>query len=50
MHAISARLSKTPGAIRSLAPKLGEHTEQILAELHFDEVTIKAAKDNGLIQ
>lgn len=50
MHAISARLSTTPGAIRSLAPKLGEHTEQILAELHFDELTIKAAKNNGLIQ
>jgi len=27
------RLSKTPGAIRAVAPEHGQHTEEILAEL-----------------
>jgi crotonobetainyl-CoA:carnitine CoA-transferase CaiB-like acyl-CoA transferase len=27
------RLSETPGSIRSLGPKLGEHTDEILREL-----------------
>ena len=27
------RLSETPGSIRSLGPKLGEHTEEVLREL-----------------
>jgi len=33
MHGISARLHGTPGAIRRRAPRLGEHTAEILAEL-----------------
>lgn len=30
-------LSETPGEIRSLAPDLGEHTDELLAELDYDE-------------
>jgi crotonobetainyl-CoA:carnitine CoA-transferase CaiB-like acyl-CoA transferase len=30
MHAVVPRLSASPGAIRRPAPKLGEHTEEIL--------------------
>jgi formyl-CoA transferase len=33
MHAVVPRLSGTPGAIRSPAPKLGEHTQEILGAL-----------------
>ena len=33
MPAVLPRLSATPGAIRRRAPRLGEHTEQVLAEL-----------------
>jgi len=33
MHAITPRLGRTPGTFRRPAPKLGEHTEEILAEL-----------------
>jgi crotonobetainyl-CoA:carnitine CoA-transferase CaiB-like acyl-CoA transferase len=33
MHEIVPRLSRTPGTFRRPAPKLGEHTEEILAEL-----------------
>jgi crotonobetainyl-CoA:carnitine CoA-transferase CaiB-like acyl-CoA transferase len=30
MHAVVPRLGATPGAIRSAAPRLGEHTEEVL--------------------
>jgi crotonobetainyl-CoA:carnitine CoA-transferase CaiB-like acyl-CoA transferase len=33
MHNVIPRLSATPGALRRPAPALGEHTEEILAEL-----------------
>lgn len=33
MHAIVPRLDKTPGTFRRPAPSLGQHTEEILAEL-----------------
>jgi crotonobetainyl-CoA:carnitine CoA-transferase CaiB-like acyl-CoA transferase len=34
MHNIVPRLSESPGGFRRPAPKLGEHTEAILAELN----------------
>jgi crotonobetainyl-CoA:carnitine CoA-transferase CaiB-like acyl-CoA transferase len=33
MHNVIPRLSATPGALRRPAPALGEHTQEILAEL-----------------
>jgi crotonobetainyl-CoA:carnitine CoA-transferase CaiB-like acyl-CoA transferase len=30
---VVAKLSETPGAVRSAAPRLGEHTDEILATL-----------------
>jgi crotonobetainyl-CoA:carnitine CoA-transferase CaiB-like acyl-CoA transferase len=33
MHNVIPRLSATPGGLRRPAPRLGEHTEEILAEL-----------------
>jgi formyl-CoA transferase len=43
------KLSKTPGQVDRLAPKLGEHTEEILNELAVDEATRKAWRDKGVI-
>jgi formyl-CoA transferase len=37
MHHVVPRLSGTPGAIRTPAPKLGEHNRALLAELGVDE-------------
>ncbi|WP_417522452.1 CaiB/BaiF CoA transferase family protein [Marinovum sp.] len=37
MHQTFPRLSATPGAVRAPAPRLGEHTAEILAELGIDD-------------
>jgi crotonobetainyl-CoA:carnitine CoA-transferase CaiB-like acyl-CoA transferase len=42
-------LSDTPGSIRRRAPLLGEHTDQILTELGYDEGAIAALRDKGVI-
>jgi formyl-CoA transferase len=37
MHHVVPRLSGTPGSIRTLAPRLGEHNRALLAEVGVDE-------------
>jgi crotonobetainyl-CoA:carnitine CoA-transferase CaiB-like acyl-CoA transferase len=45
-----ARLSETPGSVRTAAPLLGEHTEQVLRErLGLDERRIGALRAAGVI-
>ena len=43
------KLSATPGAIRSPAPKLGEHTEQVLASLGFAPADISRLRQSKII-
>lgn len=43
------KLSRTPGSLRSAAPKLGEHTLSVLKELGLTNDQIKALKDKGII-
>lgn len=42
-------LSETPGRFRHRAPKLGEHTAEILGELGYDAAAIQALRTNGVI-
>ncbi|HTN12195.1 MAG TPA: CoA transferase [Acetobacteraceae bacterium] len=50
MHTVVPRLSATPGAIRSAAPRLGEHSLEILAGLGINEERIKQLQANKTIK
>jgi formyl-CoA transferase len=43
------RLSATPGAIRAAAPKLGEHTEEVLREIGFSTGEIEELKKRKIV-
>jgi formyl-CoA transferase len=46
---IVPKLSATPGEIRSAAPKLGEHTEQVLSDLGYSVEEIGAFRSKQII-
>jgi formyl-CoA transferase len=46
---IVPKLSATPGAIRSAAPKLGEHTDEVLLDLGFSNSQINAFKEKRIV-
>ena len=50
MHAVTPRLQSTPGAIRTPAPTLGEHTAEILRRLGHTEATITALAKSGAVK
>jgi crotonobetainyl-CoA:carnitine CoA-transferase CaiB-like acyl-CoA transferase len=43
-------LSETPASWRRGAPKLGEHTEEVLLEIGYSKEAIAKLKDEGAIQ
>lgn len=43
------RFSKTPGSIRRYPPRLGEHNNDLLTELGFDDAQIAAFRASGVI-
>lgn len=47
--AVVPKLSQTPGAVRFLGPALGEHTQEVLRELGFDDVRIDRLRNDGVI-
>ena len=49
MHNVAARLSETPGLIRSPAPKLGEHTAEILGGIGLHEADVDSLQKQGVI-
>ena len=49
MHNVAARLSETPGLIRSPAPKLGEHTVEILGSIGLQKTDVESLKQRGVI-
>lgn len=48
MHQAFPRLSETPGAVRSAAPKLGQDNADILEELGFDAETQEKLTEKGI--
>ena len=49
MHNVIPRLSATPGALRRPAPKLGEHTGEVLGRLGVDADQLAALRDEGIV-
>ena len=47
--AVVPKLSRTPGGTRWLGPGLGEHTDEVLAELGFDEDRIRRLRADRVI-
>jgi len=42
-------LSETPGSYRRPAPRIGQHTEQILLALGYDDAEIVALREEGVV-
>jgi len=49
MHNIIPRLSATPGQLRRPAPRLGEHTAEILGQFGIDRATLEELARDGVI-
>jgi len=47
---VAVKLSRTPGAIRSLAPQLGQHSEEILTALGYDSARIGKLREEGAVK
>ncbi|OTG58047.1 CoA transferase [Acinetobacter sp. ANC 3903] len=46
---IPVKMSLTPGEVRTRAPKLGEHTREILNEMGWDNQRIEQLLENGIL-
>jgi formyl-CoA transferase len=49
MPGIVPKLSATPGSIRTPAPKLGEHTDEVLREIGFSAAEMEQLRKAGII-
>ncbi len=49
MHHVVPRLLGTPGAIRSPAPRLGQHNRELLSALGFDEAGYSELVSGGIV-
>lgn len=49
MHNIIPRLSESPGQLRRPAPKLGEHTEEVLGDLGISPDDLERLSNDGVI-
>jgi crotonobetainyl-CoA:carnitine CoA-transferase CaiB-like acyl-CoA transferase len=49
MHSIAARLGETPGRLRRPAPRLGQHTAEVLGALGLDPAAIAGLAGDGIV-
>ena len=49
MHHVVPRLLGTPGSIRTIAPRLGEHNKALLAEIGVDDSTYRKLLTAGTV-
>jgi crotonobetainyl-CoA:carnitine CoA-transferase CaiB-like acyl-CoA transferase len=49
MHAVVPRLSGTPGALRTPAPKVGQHNEEVYARIGYSDERLAALRQRGVI-
>jgi formyl-CoA transferase len=49
MHNILPRLSATPGVLRTPAPKLGQHTAELLARVGVGDADLENLRSQGII-
>lgn len=49
MPAITPKLSETPGQTKWLGPALGEHTDQVLKDLGYDNAMIASLRKDGVV-
>jgi formyl-CoA transferase len=50
MHQVTPRLQGTPGSIRRPAPRRGQHTRELLAELGATDAEAEALQGQGAIE
>lgn len=46
---IGIKMSDTPGEVRSVAPRPGEHTDEVLGSLGYDKKAIAGMRDSGAV-
>ena len=46
---IAIKLSDTPGKVRSLPPILGEHTDEVLTQLGYNQQRINLLRQEGVV-
>jgi formyl-CoA transferase len=49
MHAIVPRFSRTPGALRTPAPKVGQHNEEVYTRIGYSDERLAALRQRGVI-
>jgi crotonobetainyl-CoA:carnitine CoA-transferase CaiB-like acyl-CoA transferase len=47
---IALKLSDTPGSVRHLGPRLGQHTDEVLSALGYDEAEKQRLHEQGIVE
>ena len=46
---VPVKLSDTPGSVRTPAPLLGQHSDEVLTEFGYEDTDVTAFKDAGVL-